>query len=56
MENLKENQKQAKQQTDAKQPYEPPKAIFVPLKIEERLLACSKTPADAECQGPMLIS
>ena len=23
-----------------KEPYEPPKAIFVPLKIEERLMAC----------------
>lgn len=25
-----------------KEPYEPPKATFVPLKVEERLLACSK--------------
>lgn len=25
-----------------KLPYEPPKATFVPLKLEERLLACSK--------------
>lgn len=24
-----------------KQPYESPKAIFVPLKLEERLLACN---------------
>jgi hypothetical protein len=23
-----------------KQPYEPPKAIFVPLKLQERLLGC----------------
>jgi hypothetical protein len=25
-----------------KEPYEPPKATFVPLKIEERLMACLK--------------
>jgi hypothetical protein len=24
-----------------KQPYEPPKATFVPLKVEERLLGCT---------------
>ncbi len=30
--------------SSARQPYEPPKATFVPLKIEERLLACGKTP------------
>ena len=28
--------------SSVKQPYEPPKATFVPLKLEERLLACSK--------------
>jgi len=26
-----------------KLPYEPPKATFVPLKLEERLLTCDKT-------------
>lgn len=42
MEKSSENQKQqqAKQQSVAKQPYEPPKATFIPLKIEERLLGC----------------
>jgi hypothetical protein len=31
--------------TDAqKLPYAPPKATFVPLKLEERLLACNKYP------------
>ena len=30
-------------QTSNKQPYEAPKATFVPLKIEERLLGCTKT-------------
>ncbi len=25
-----------------RQPYEPPKATFVPLKVEERLLFCTK--------------
>lgn len=25
-----------------KEPYEPPKATFVPLKVEERLMACTK--------------
>lgn len=27
-------------QSTAKQPYEPPKATFVPLKLEERLMGC----------------
>jgi hypothetical protein len=29
-----------------KLPYTPPKATFVPLKLEERLLACSKIDDD----------
>jgi len=29
-----------------KLPYEPPKATFVPLKLEERLLTCTKTVTD----------
>ncbi len=28
--------------TERKKPYEPPKVIFIPLKIEERLMACHK--------------
>jgi hypothetical protein len=28
--------------SSAKQPYEPPRAILVPLKLEERLLTCRK--------------
>lgn len=31
-------------QPAAKQPYEPPKATFVPLKLEERLLSCNWRP------------
>ena len=33
---------QADAQPAAKQPYEPPKATFVRLKLEERLLVCWK--------------
>jgi hypothetical protein len=33
----------AKTETEAKKPYEPPKATFIPLKIEERLMKCHKT-------------
>ncbi len=29
-------------QPSHKQPYEPPMATFVPLKVEERLLGCGK--------------
>jgi hypothetical protein len=35
-------------QAQTKQPYTPPDAQFVPLKVEERLLACKKT-AQANC-------
>jgi len=36
-----------------KLPYTPPKATFVPLKLEERLLACGKTGASEglNCKG-----
>jgi hypothetical protein len=30
-------------ESSGRQPYEPPRADFVPLKIEERLMACNKT-------------
>jgi hypothetical protein len=33
---------QSETETAGKQPYDPPKATFVPLKIEERLMACDK--------------
>ena len=33
-----------------KLPYAPPKATFVPLKLEERLLACSKLSGPSGCQ------
>jgi hypothetical protein len=29
---------------DTRQPYEPPKATFVPLKLEERLYGCLMSP------------
>jgi hypothetical protein len=32
-----------KEQEPQRQPYEPPKADFVPLKLEERLMQCGKT-------------
>jgi hypothetical protein len=32
-----------------KEPYEPPKAAFIPLKIEERLMACAKISNSGIC-------
>jgi len=29
--------------TERKKTYEPPKVVFIPLKIEERLMTCGKT-------------
>ena len=40
--NNKETQ-ETEHQEPQRQPYEPPKATFVPIKLEERLLGCSKT-------------
>ncbi len=34
--------------SSAKQPYEPPRASFVPLKLEERLLSCAKASPDPQ--------
>ena len=36
-------------QAAARQPYEPPKATFVPLKLEERLLKCGKVNNSSAC-------
>jgi hypothetical protein len=30
-------------------PYEPPKAEFIPLKIEERLMSCTKEAGTSSC-------
>jgi hypothetical protein len=35
----------AEAQVTQKRPYELPKATFVPLKLEERLIGCTKTAA-----------
>jgi hypothetical protein len=36
-----------------KRPYEPPAATFVPLRLEERLLACLKMPGEeGDCGTP----
>jgi hypothetical protein len=37
--------------TERKTPYEPPKAVFVPLQIEERLMACAKKNAPCKDVG-----
>lgn len=37
-------QQDARLPVTQKRPYEPPTATFVPLKLEERLLACLKMP------------
>ena len=44
MENLQSEatRPRAETQVTQKQPYAPPKAAFVPLNLEERLLACLK--------------
>jgi hypothetical protein len=34
-----------------KLPYEPPQAVFVPLKLEERLLSCYKIPPPIDCDA-----
>ncbi len=39
-------------QASHKQPYEAPKATFVPLKLEERLLGCLKTDPRTCSNGP----
>lgn len=35
--------------------YEPPRAEFVPLRVEERLMACLKTPLDRHCASDVLL-
>ena len=41
-EKLHQAEWQTGQEPAQKQPYEPPKATFVPLELEERLLGCYK--------------
>ena len=36
-------------QPPARRPYEPPHAEFVPLRAEERLMACHKYPTGEPC-------
>ena len=44
-------------QSMPRQPYAPPKATFVPLKLEERLLACDKAGLPGqECMGGLMLS
>jgi len=44
-------------QSIPRQPYAPPKATFVPLKVEERLLACVKPDSQNPlCTAPMQFS
>ena len=38
-------------ESEAKRPYTPPNAEFVPLKVEERLLACTKAPSGGCTSG-----
>lgn len=55
MEPMQPKDTNSKDKIVVRQPYEPPKATFVPLKLEERLLACGKTPQDipaGDCAGP----
>jgi hypothetical protein len=35
-----------------RQPYEPPRATFVPLQVEERLMACAKLPTFCKASLP----
>jgi len=43
-------------QSMPRQPYAPPKATFVPLKLEERLLACDKMDTSGGCLQQLLFS
>jgi hypothetical protein len=38
----KPNLMEEQAKTERKRPYEPPKAIFIQLRMEERLMACTK--------------
>ena len=44
---------QAGQVSEHREPYEPPTVTVVPLKIEERLLTCSKLSAAMGCGPPL---
>jgi hypothetical protein len=48
----KEKLQQPAEHPAPKQPYAPPKATFIPLKLEERLLVCSKVTGTSHCSGP----
>ena len=41
---------QAGQVSEHREPYEPPTVTVVPLKIEERLLACLKQQSSSTCK------
>jgi hypothetical protein len=58
MENLKSqpNKPQAETQATPKQPYASPKATFVSIKLEERLLICNKLPTDLGSCSPVSAS
>ena len=47
----KNNLKEKQTETERKEPYEPPKAIFIPLRNEERLMACAKLPSSKLCKN-----
>jgi hypothetical protein len=40
----------------SRQPYAPPTASFVPLKLEERLAGCAKTTLDPTCSSSVNLS
>jgi hypothetical protein len=42
--------------SSGKQPYEPPEAVSVPLKLEERLLSCGKFEFGPGCYQDRFIS
>ncbi len=58
MKNQVENQKTAAAAPatpqNEKLPYEPPRAVFVPLKLEERLTACEKDIMEISCANLMM--
>ncbi len=49
----KRNLNEEQTDTQRKEPYEPPKATFIALKIEERLMACLKQAGEGgACKNP----
>jgi hypothetical protein len=56
MEKQSASMSQSEVPTTRKLTYAPPQATFVPLKLEERLLACAKQLGSLPCANPFFSS